>query len=216
MGIGDGSVPATPQSIGMSIGIQPTGPAGVITARQAGGLTDLDLSISPRTQPVDQALSNLAKALNLALQTNFVETELDHIYKVAYIKDGRVRIVHKDYIGLGDGLMASIGKTARSFTLTLQGPDPASPEGKQWIAAHGPSMFAGVVNLLGRKLNFLREYEDMVPMYVQQTLDRLEAKRIICNWHRHEWKISTTTIGLDVLLEPVLVDEPAVASAATK
>lgn len=197
--------PVKDQGLGMSIGITPgDGSKEVITARQAGGLTDLDLSISPRTHSAEVALSNIAKALNLALQTDFIETDLDHIYKVAFVKDGLVQIVHKDYIGLGDGLMASVGKVARSFTLTLQGPDPASPEGKAWIKEHGPSMFSGMLNLAGRKLNMLREYEDMVPMYVQQTLDRLEAKKIVRDWHRHEWKIGTTAVGLDVTIEPVL------------
>ena len=58
--------------------------------------------------------------------------------------------------------------------------------------------------MIGRKLNLLQEYEDKVPMYVQLTLDRLEARRIISDWHRQEWKITTSLVGLDALLEPIL------------
>ena len=179
----------------------------VITARKAGGISDLEMSISPRTQKPALALRNLAKAMNVALKMDFIETDLDWVYRVARVYKGQLKIVHKDYIGLGDGLFASLGKTLRSFRLTLQGPDAASPEGKKWIAKHGQSSFSGVINLVGRKLDLLQEFEDMVPLYVQQTLDRLEAKRIITDWHRNEWKIETTTIGMDVVMTPLQEDE---------
>lgn len=175
----------------------------VITARKAGTITDLELSISPRSQSPAVALRNLAKALNLALKSDFLETDLDRVYKAAQVRKGAVRVLHKDFIGLGDGLFASIGKTAKSFKLTLQGPDPASPEGEQWVAEHGFSSLTGVLNLIGRKLNLIQEYEDKVPIYVEQTLDRLESRRMIRDWHRNEWKIETTTIGLDIIITPV-------------
>lgn len=178
----------------------------VITARKAGDLTDLDLSISPRTNKPAVALRNLAKSLNIALKVDFIETELDLVYKVARVRKGVVHVIHKDYIGLGDGLFASIGKTIRSIRLTLEGPDAASPEGEKRIKEKGESSFAGIINLIGRKLDFLQEFEDMVPFYVEQTLDRLEAKRIITDWNRNEWKIETTSIGLDILITPVLQD----------
>lgn len=190
----------------LALGLPASVEGEVITARKAGSITDLELSISPRTQPVTSALRNLAKALNLALKADFLETDLDHIYKASRVQKGTVRVLHKDFIGLGDGLFASIGKTAKSFRLTLQGPDPASPEGEKWVAEHGLSSLTGLLNLFGRKLNFLQEYEDKVPIYVEQTLDRLEARRMIRDWHRNEWKIETTTIGLDIILSPVLHD----------
>ncbi len=178
----------------------------VITARKAGGLTDLDMSISPRSNTPAIALRNLAKAMNIALKVDFIETELDRIYKVARVHKGQLNLIHKDYIGLGDGLFASVGKTIRSFRLTVKGPDAGSLEGEEWIAKHGESSLSGIINLVGRKLDLLQEFEDKVPHYVEQTLDRLEAKRIITDWHRNEWKIETTTIGLDVLMTPVLED----------
>jgi hypothetical protein len=190
----------------LALGLPAAGDGEVVTARKAGSITDLELSISPRTQPVAAALRNLAKALNLALKADFLETDLDQIYKAARVQKGAVRVLHKDFIGLGDGLFASLGKTAKSFRLTLKGPDPGSPEGEKWAADHGLSSLTGLLNLIGRKLNFLQEYEDKVPIYVEQTLDRLEARRMIRDWHRNEWKIETTTIGLDIILTPVLHD----------
>ena len=193
--------------IGFSIGLPATSGSGVVTARTAGGISDLELSISPRSNKPAIALRNLAKAMNVALKMDFIETDLDWVYKVARVRKGELRIIHRDYIGLGDGIFASLGKTLRSFRLTFTGPDAASPEGKKWIKEHGESSLSGMINLLGRKLNLLQEYEDMVPMYVQQTLDRLEAKRIITDWHSNEWKVETTLIGLDVIMTPLELDE---------
>lgn len=191
----------------LAIGITPPAEKQTITARTAGSLVDLDMSISPRTQDVNVALRNLAKAMNIALKTDFLETDLDRVYKAAHVRKGQLRVLHMDYIGLGDGIMASVGKTARSFRLTLQGPDAGSPDGQAWIQKHGTSMAGGLLNLIGRKLNLLQEYEDKVPFFVEQTLDRLEAKRVIKDWHRNEWKIETTLIGLDIIMTPLLQDE---------
>jgi hypothetical protein len=201
------STPETNKSsdkpLDLAIGLPASGD-GEVTARMAGGLVDMNLSISPRKNSVPVALRNLAKAINLALKNDFLETDLDHVYKVARVWKGKVQILHKDYIGLGDGLFASIGRAAKSMQLTLRGPDAASPEGAAWIAENGSSAFRGLLDMFGRKLNLLQEYEDKVPMYVQLTLDRLEARRIISDWNRQEWKISTSLVGLDALLEPIL------------
>ncbi len=200
--VGDG-----PNNIDFAIGLPTRPDKDVVTARHAGGITDLDMSISPRTNTPSVALRNLAKAMNIALKLDFIETELDRVYKAARVYKGELRVLHLDYIGLGDGVLASIGKTIRSFRLTFQGPDAGSPEGQQWIAVHGVSPVTGVFNLIGRKLNMLQEYEDKVPFFVEQTLDRLEAKRIITDWNRNEWKIETTVIGLDIIMTPLLEDE---------
>lgn len=194
-------------SMDMAIGITPKSGQETITARTAGGLADLDMSISPRSQEPKIALRNLAKAMNIALKTDFIETDLDHVYKAAHVRKGRLRVLHMDYIGLGDGVMASIGKAARSVRLTFQGPDAGSPEGQAHFEKHGNAPVSGLFNLLGRKLNLLQEYEDKVPFFVEQTLDRLEAKRVIRDWHRNEWKIETTLIGLDIFMTPLLEDE---------
>ena len=57
---------------------------------------------------------------------------------------------------------------------------------------------------MGRKLNLLQEYEDKVPVYLGQTLDRLEGKKMITDWNEDEWKIETTVLGLDIIMTPIL------------
>lgn len=179
---------------------------GSVTARRAGELSDMMLPISPGKVGKTLAMRNMAKAINLALLTDFLETEMDEVYKGARVRKGVVEILHQDYIGLGDGLFAQIGRMNKSFQLTLKGPDAASPEGKQLIRKHGGGSISGILDLMGRKLNLLQEYEDKVPVYLGQTLDRLEAKRIVTDWNSDEWSIETTTIGLDVIMTP-LVDK---------
>jgi hypothetical protein len=176
---------------------------GTITARKAGGLFDMKLPVSPSAVPVEKALQNLAKAINIAFASDFLENELEAVYKAARVRKGTVEIYHGDYIGLGDGVFAQVGKLATSMQLTLRGPDPASPQGKKFFAEKGRRTLRGVVNFLGRKLDLLQEYEDMVPTYVEQLLDRLEASNLITGWDRSEWDIRTKYIGLDVIMTPV-------------
>lgn len=187
----------------LAVAVSPTEDSGKVTARKAGGITDLDLDVSPNSVSKTLALRNMAKALNIALKADYLETELDQVYKGARVYKGQVQIMHREYIGLGDGFFAQIGRTLKSFRLTFRGPDAGSPEGEAWIKEHGNGSFSGVLNLLGRKLNLIQEYEDKVPIFVEQTLDRLEAQRIVMNWHRDEWSITTTAVGLDVILEPI-------------
>jgi hypothetical protein len=191
------------------VGVGAPAGQGTITARQAGGLIDMMLAVSPGKGSVKQALENLAKAINLALQSDFIESQLDPVYKAARVRKGAVHILHRDFIGLGDGVFARFGRAAKSFQLSLRGPDPASPEGKALYEHSGGKSkpFGGLINLLGRKMDLLQEYEDQVPTYVEQMLDRLEAARMITGWSRSEWDISTTVIGLDVVLKPLVGEQ---------
>ncbi|MEQ8764956.1 MAG: hypothetical protein RL885_13575 [Planctomycetota bacterium] len=170
-----------------------------VTARVAGELVDLALPVSPTEVEIKRALQGMAKAINLALQSSFVETELEPAYEAARVHKGTVEILHREYIGLGDGVFATIGKLAKSFTLTLKGPDPVAPQERR---GKGGAV-SGLYDLLARKLNLVQEYEDMVPTFVEQMLDRLEAVRTIVGWRRDEWHIETKVIGLDVVLTPV-------------
>lgn len=182
---------------------------GSVTARLAGGMVDLELPVSLAKVSKKIALENLTKAINLALQSEFIETPLDAVYKAARIRKGAVELLHQDYIGLGDGVLATFGKTIKSIRLTIKGPDPASPEGKAALAATGRKRpVSGVLDLIGRKLNLLQEFEDKVPMYVEQMLDRLEATRMITGWTRSEWEISTETVGLDAIIKPASSEKP--------
>lgn len=175
---------------------------GTVTARKAAGLTDMMLPVSPAGTGIDEALENLCKAINLALQTDFLETDLDNVYEGARVQDGLVRILHRDYIGFGDGIFAVVGRAAKSIQLTLRGPDAASPLGKSWFEKQGAKPASGFFNLLARKLDLVQEFEDKVPVYVQQMLDRLEAARMITGWNRTDWDIRTDAVGLDVTLRP--------------
>ena len=91
----------------------------------------------------------------------------------------------------------------RSMQLTLDGPDPASPEGQRRIVEKGPASIRGLLNLFARKLDLVAEYEDRVPAYVEQMFDRLEASGIILGWDRDQWQIETTKIGLNIRIIPV-------------
>ena len=187
----------------LSVAVAGRPDGGAVTARVAGGLVDLRLNVSPADVAMRTALSNMAKAINVALQSEFLPTELEPAYKAARVRKGKVEILHREYIGLGDGVFASIGKAAKSFQLTLKGPDPASPEGQRAIAAGtsgGP--VRGMLDLIGRKINLIQEYEDQVPVYVEQMLDRLESVNVVTGWQRDQWEIETTDIGLDVHMTP--------------
>jgi hypothetical protein len=174
------------------------GQAGTITARKAGGLRDMALNVDPGKVGVQAALQHLAKAVNIAFQTDYGENYLEAVYQAAIVRRGEVNIIHREYFGFGDTWFGQFGRLVRSLELTLEGPDPASPEGQQQIGDKGPRSIRGILNLIGRKLDIISEYEDRVPAYVEQMFDRLEASGIIVGWNRDKWEIWTTTIGLDI------------------
>lgn len=134
-----------------------------MTVRAAGGLSDTKLPVSPSKVALEMALHNLAKVVNIGLQANYLETPLDDVYKVARVQGQTVEILHQDYKGLGGGLFANIGRAAKSFQLSLRGPDPASPEGKAWIDEHGRGTIRGILNPIGRKFDLIQEFENKVP-----------------------------------------------------
>jgi hypothetical protein len=174
------------------------GQAGTVTARKAGELRDMGLVVDPARIGIKGALQHLAKAVNIAFQTDYGENYLESVYQAAIVRRGEVNIVHREYFGFGDTWFGQFGRLLRSLELTLEGPDPASPEGQARIIEKGPSTIRGILNLIGRKLDLVAEYEDRVPAYVEQMFDRLEASGIIVGWNRNDWDIWTTTIGLDI------------------
>jgi hypothetical protein len=178
------------------------GESGTVTARKAGGLRDMGLDVDPGSVGVDGALQHLAKAINIAFQSDYGENYLESVYQAAIVRRGEVHIIHREYFGFGDNWFGQFGRLIRSLQLTLEGPDPASPEGQARIAEKGPSTIRGILSLIGRKLDLVAEYEDRVPAYVEQTFDRLEASGIIEGWDRNQWEIWTTKIGLDIRIAP--------------
>jgi hypothetical protein len=178
------------------------GEGGTVTARRAGGLRDMALEVDPAKVGVPAALQHLAKAVNIAFQTDYGENYLESVYQAAIVKRGQVHIVHREYFGFGDNWFGQFGRLIRSLQLTLEGPDPASPEGQERIKEKGPATIRGILSLIGRKLDLVAEYEDRVPAYVEQMFDRLEASGIIVGWSRDAWEIWTTAIGLDIRIGP--------------
>jgi hypothetical protein len=205
VGTSPGDVP-----LGVAIAASP-GEGGTVTARKAGGLRDLAMCVDPSEVGVKAALQHLAKAVNIAFQTDYGENYLESVYQAAIVRRGEVHIVHREYFGFGDTWFGQFGRLLRSLELTLEGPDPASPEGQKRIAEKGPASIRGLFNLLGRKLDLVPEYEDRVPAYVEQMFDRLEASGIIVGWDRNDWEIWTTQIGLDIRIAPRDEVPPGVA-----
>jgi hypothetical protein len=193
-------LPAATNDPGFAIASDSRG--GVVTARRAGGLRDLALDVCPKSAGVKAALQHLAKAINIAFQTDFGENYLESVYQAAIVRKGEISIIHREYFGFGDSWFGQFGMLLKSLQLTLEGPDPVSPEGRQRIAEKGPSTVRGLLNLIGRKLDLVAEYEDRVPAYVEQMFDRLEASGIIVGWDRDDWTIDTTRIGLNVRIAP--------------
>lgn len=175
---------------------------GTVTARKAGGLRDMAMTVDPQTAGIKAALQHLAKAVNIAFQTDYGENYLESVYQAAIVRNSEIQIVHKEYFGFGDNWFGQFGKLLRSLQLTLEGPDPVSPEGQRRIAEKGPATIRGILNLIARKLDLVSEYEDRVPAYVEQMFDRLEASGIIVGWDRNDWEIYTTRIGLDIRIAP--------------
>ncbi len=195
------SVPSTSGDIGLGVAVE-AGSGGTVTARKAGGLRDMSLEVDPETIGIKGALQHLAKAVNIAFQTDYGENFLESVYQAAIVRHGEVQIIHREYFGFRDTWFGQFGKLIRSMQLTLEGPDPASPEGQKRITEKGPATIRGLLNLLARKLDLVAEYEDRVPAYVEQMFDRLEASGIIVGWDREDWDIRTTSIGLDIRICP--------------
>lgn len=182
------------------------GASGVVTARRAGGLRDVGLEVDPDKVGLKAALQNLAKAVNIAFQTDYGENYLEAVYQAAIVRNGEIHIIHKEYFGFNDSWFGQFGMMIRSMQLTLEGPDPASPEGQKLIAERSPATIRGLFSLIGRKLDIVSEFEDRVPAYVEQMFDRLEASGIIIGWDRDDWRISTSRIGLNIRISPRIAE----------
>ena len=194
-------LPTTAGDVGLGIAV--SADSGTVTARKAGGLRDMGMIVDPARVGLAAALQHLAKAVNVAFQTDYGENYLESVYQAAIVRNGELNIVHKEYFGFKETWFGQFGKLLRSLELTLEGPDPASPEGQRRIAEKGPATIRGLLNLVARKLDLVAEYEDRVPAYVEQMFDRLEASGIIVGWDRDDWEITTTSVGLDIRITPV-------------
>jgi len=195
--------PGSSGDVSVAVAATGEGGGGTVTARKAGGLRDVALEVDHKAVGVKAALQNLAKAINIAFQTDYGENYLESVYQAAIVRRGEILVVHKEYFGFRENWFGSFGMLLRSMQLTLDGPDPASPEGQRRIVEKGPASIRGLLNLFARKLDLVAEYEDRVPAYVEQMFDRLEASGIILGWDRDQWKIETTQVGLNIRITPV-------------
>ncbi len=195
--------PGASNDVSLGVAVAAGAGGGSVTARKAGGLRDTALDVDPDVVGIKGALQNLAKSINIAFQTDYGENYLEAVYQAAVVRRGIIVIVHKEYFGFGTSWFGQLGMLIRSMQLTLDGPDPASPEGQKRIAEKGASTVRGLFNLLGRKLDLVAEFEDRVPAYVEQMFDRLEASGIIVGWDRDDWEITTTSIGLNIQITPI-------------
>ncbi len=185
--------------VGLGVAVSAdAGSGGTVTARRAGGLRDMAMEVDPEAVGVRVALQHLAKAINIAFQSDYGENYLEAVYQAALVRKEEIHVIHRDYFGYRETWFGQFGRLIRSMQLTLEGPDPASPEGRKLIADKGPATIRGLFNLMGRKLDIVAEFEDRVPTYVEQMFDRLEASGIIVGWDRSDWEIWTTAIGLDI------------------
>lgn len=188
--------------VGLGVAVSAGEGGGTVTARKAGGLLDIALEVDPDTVGMVGALQHLAKAVNIAFQTDYGENYLEAVYQAAVVRNGEVVVIHKEYFGFRETWFGQFGMMLRSMGLTFEGPDPGSPEGQARFREKGPSTIRGIFNLLGRKLDLVAEFEDKVPAYVEQMFDRLEASGIITGWDRSDWDIWTTTVGLNIKIAP--------------
>lgn len=204
--LGPNPAGTTTNDIGLGVAVEAAGAGasggGTVTARRAGGLRDLALEVDPRVAGLRGALQHLAKAVNIAFQSDYGENYLESVYQAAIVRNGEVQIVHREFFGFRDSWFGQFGRLLESMKLSFEGPDPASPEGRQRFEQRGPASIRGLFNLIGRKLDLVAEFEDRVPAFVEQMFDRLEASGIINGWNREDWTITTTTIGLDVRIRP--------------
>jgi hypothetical protein len=206
------AAPSGSGELGLGIAVSPDSGPGTVTARKAGGLRDLGLVVDPAKVGLRAALQHLAKAVNIAFQADYGENDLEAVYQAAVVRNGEIRIIHREYFGFGDTWFGQFGRLLRSLSLSFEGPDPASPEGQRRFAEKGPSSIRGLFSVMGRKLDLVTEYEDRVPASVEQMFDRLEASGIIAGWSRDDWEITTTSIGLDVRISPKLTMADRAAS----
>src|SRR4051812_18918338 len=66
--------PSPPAQGDVNLGVAvESGAGGTVTARRAGGLRDMALEVDPETVGVKGALQHLAKAVNIAFQTDYGE-----------------------------------------------------------------------------------------------------------------------------------------------
>ena len=108
---------STPNDIPLGVALSPKpGESGTVTARKAGGLRDMGLEVDPRKVGVQGALQHLAKAINIAFQTDYGENYLESVYQAAIVQPRR-----------GADHSPGILRIRRQLVRPVRAVDPLSP-----------------------------------------------------------------------------------------
>src|SRR4051794_6480936 len=88
-----GPLPASAGDLPLGVAVSAEG-GGTVTARRAGGLRDMALDVDPERVGLAAALQHLAKAVNIAFQTDYGENYLESVYQAAIVRRGEIHVVH--------------------------------------------------------------------------------------------------------------------------
>ena len=75
----------------------------------------MGLDVDPDRVGLKVALQHLAKAVNIAFQTDYGENYLESVYQAAIVRGGEVRIVHREYFGYRETWFGQFGRLIRSM-----------------------------------------------------------------------------------------------------
>ena len=135
--------PGASGDVSVAVAASGEGGGGTVTARKAGGLRDVALEVDPKAVGVKAALQHLAKAINIAFQTDYGENYLESVYQAAIVRRGEILIVHKEYFGFRENWFGQFGMLLRSMQLTLEAPTPPRPRGSGGSPRRGPPRSEG-------------------------------------------------------------------------
>ena len=167
------------------------------------------MEVDPDAVGVKAALQHLAKAVNIAFQTDYGENYLEAVYQAAIVPERRDSHHPQGIFRLPGDLVRRAGHAPPLDAAHPRRPRPRLARRPEADHRERPSTIRGLFNLFGRKLDLVAEFEDRVPAYVEQMFDRLEASGIIVGWDRDDWEIWTTTIGLNIRISPKAKDGDA-------
>jgi len=95
------SSPSASGDVSLGVAVSADAGGGTVTARKAGGLRDMAMEVDPDTVGVKAALQHLAKAVNIAFQTDYGENYLEAVYQAAIVRNNEIHIIHREYFGFG-------------------------------------------------------------------------------------------------------------------
>src|SRR5262249_53424708 len=104
--------------VNLGVAVSASSDSVTVTARKGGGVLDMSLDVDPEHAGVRAALQHLAKAVNIAFQTDYGENYLESVYQAAVVLKGEIRIIHREYFGFQPTWFGQFGRLLRSLQLT--------------------------------------------------------------------------------------------------